>query len=71
MKIAFVASKKIGNAVARNRAKRRLRSLYILNEHKLKIGSYIFVAKNEINDKSHKDLSNEFKYCCKKLDAFI
>ena len=70
MKIAFVASKKIGNAVARNRAKRRLRALYIQNEHKLKVGQYIFVAKNEINQKSHKELQDEFKYCCKKLETF-
>jgi len=59
--VAFVASKKIGKAVDRNFAKRRMRSLFYLYRDKLKKGSYIFVAKHIIHEKEFSTLSKEFK----------
>lgn len=47
-KMAVVASKKVGKAVARNRAKRLLRALFFRFENRLESGKYILVAKNEI-----------------------
>jgi ribonuclease P protein component len=44
-KVGFVASKKIGNAVHRNRAKRLLRAHFIENIDLLPQGSYVLVAK--------------------------
>jgi ribonuclease P protein component len=44
-KVGFVASKKIGNAVHRNRAKRLLRAHFIENTDLLSHGSYVLVAK--------------------------
>lgn len=44
-KVGFVASKKIGNAVHRNRAKRLLRAHFIENINLLSQGSYVLVAK--------------------------
>ena len=44
-KVGFVASKKIGNAVYRNRAKRLLRAHFIENIDLLSQGSYVLVAK--------------------------
>lgn len=44
-KVGFVASKKVGNAVHRNRAKRLLRAHFIENIDLLSQGSYVLVAK--------------------------
>ena len=52
-KVGFVASKKIGNAVHRNRAKRLLRAHFIENMDLLTSGSYVLVAKPAL-------LSNSF-----------
>ena len=57
MNISFVAKKKIGNAVKRNKIKRRLRN--IINEAVKKISikfdfSYLVIAKSTM-------LNNEFK----------
>ncbi|MFT5836059.1 MAG: ribonuclease P protein component [Sulfurimonas sp.] len=60
-KVGFTATKKIGNAVKRNRAKRRLRALFCENSSQLQDGTYIFVAKLSINEISHEELKNDFK----------
>lgn len=70
MLIAFVASKKVGNAVKRARAKRRIRALILTFEEKIKTGKYIFVTKENIFEKSPKELEKDFKYAMKKLDLF-
>jgi len=43
--VGFTASKKVGNAVKRNRAKRRMRALFHHFGPELADGSYILVAK--------------------------
>ncbi|MCK9491776.1 MAG: ribonuclease P protein component [Sulfurimonas sp.] len=58
--VGFTATKKIGNAVKRNRAKRRLRALFCEYSDSLKDATYIFVAKIAINEASHKQLQNDF-----------
>lgn len=68
MQLAFVASKKVGNAVKRARAKRRIRALILTFENKIKTGKYIFVAKENIFEKSPKELEKDFKYAMKKLE---
>ena len=68
MQLAFVASKKVGNAVKRAEAKRKLRALILLNEEKIKTGKYIFVAKDRIFEKKSKELNQDFRYAMKKLD---
>ena len=69
-KIGFTATKKIGNAVKRNRAKRRLRALFCEYSTSLKDGTYIFVAKQSINETSHQQLENDFKKILNKSKSF-
>ncbi|MGN0735647.1 MAG: ribonuclease P protein component [Anaerovoracaceae bacterium] len=48
----FLASKKVGNSVKRNRARRLMRESYRFIEEKLPSGyDFIIIARNTINDK--------------------
>ena len=69
-KIGFTATKKIGNAVKRNRAKRRLRAQFFEYSNSLKDGIYIFVAKQAIVDSTHKQLTNDFMKVISRSKAF-
>ncbi|MFT7860723.1 MAG: ribonuclease P protein component [Sulfurimonas sp.] len=60
-KVGFTATKKIGNAVQRNRAKRRMRALFREFSPQLQEGSYIFVAKAAILTTPYKNLQYEFQ----------
>ncbi|MDA7817820.1 ribonuclease P protein component [Sulfurimonas sp.] len=59
-KVGFTATKKTGNAVKRNRAKRRMRALFRENSSLLKDGTYIFVAKVAIHETSYETLKKDF-----------
>jgi ribonuclease P protein component len=64
--IGFTASRKVGNAVVRNRCKRRLRALFAESCMLLGDGSYIFVAKASMNQASYETLKREFIYVLKR-----
>lgn len=66
-KVGFTATKKIGNAVKRNRAKRRLRALFREFSSSLKDGTYIFVAKQSIHETTYQELKNDFKKTLNRL----
>jgi len=64
-RFSVVASKKVGNAVKRNFAKRRLRALFIQKE--LKNGSFVLVAKKDILEADFKQLKYLFNKSLNKL----
>ena len=69
-KVGFTATKKLGNAVKRNRAKRRLRALFIEHSHSLKDGIYIFVAKAAIFNASFEQLTKDFTKILSRAKTF-
>lgn len=70
-KSAFVASKKVGKAVARNRAKRVLRAHFIERADRLQKGQYIFVAKQPILESDYKVLSKRLNSIFKRLKLYV
>jgi len=68
-KVGFTATKKIGNAVKRNRAKRRLRALFHELSPSLKDGTYIFVAKQAINEVTHQKLKKDIQKILNRLNT--
>ncbi len=67
--VGFTASKKIGNAVKRNFAKRRLRALFLELSPFLKNGSYIFIARDKILTSKYKDIKKGFLISLKRIKA--
>jgi len=70
-KIGFTASKKVGNAVFRNRAKRRLRAIFMELSSQINPGTYIFVAKEAIRDSSPDTLKSDMQKALKKVGAIV
>jgi len=68
-KVGFVASKKIGNAVHRNRAKRLLRAHFIENIDLLSRGSYVLVAKPALIRESFSEVRKSYLHTLKKCSA--
>lgn len=69
--VGFVASKKIGNAVYRNRAKRVLRAHFIENISLLTEGSYVLVAKPALLTKDFKEIRKSYLHALKKCTALV
>ena len=69
IRIGFTASKKVGNAVARNRAKRRLRALaHELLAESARIGSdYVLIGRRSTLDRTIEDLRRDLQYAIKKV----
>lgn len=68
-RMGLTASVKLGHAVIRNRARRRLREVYRLNGDKLRQGyDIILVARGRTVTVSWKELNDTFLRLCRKLD---
>lgn len=66
-KVGIVASKKVGNAVHRNRAKRLLRAHFLNSIENLKTGRYILVAKPNLLTDEYNKTTKEFFNALKRL----
>jgi len=66
-----VASKKVGNAVLRNRSKRLLRAAFREQSLALQDGSYVLVAKAAIFNLSYESLQEELATALKRVNAIV
>lgn len=70
LRIGFTASRKVGNAVARNRAKRRLRSLADLVMADLPTTfDYVLVARPDVLTRNFAQMAGELHHAVKKLTS--
>ena len=67
--VGFTATKKIGIAVVRNKAKRLLRAVFIDNIDKLKTGSFVFVAKYNLVECGFHQARKDIYWALNKLDV--
>jgi len=69
IRFGLTASKKVGNAVKRNRARRRLRAILqqILPKYGLKGMDYVAIARPQTIDANYKDLLDEVEFLVKRL----
>jgi len=68
--VGYTATKKIGNAVCRNRSKRRLRAVVreVLSLYALPHTDYIFIARNSTADCDFSELVKDTVYAIKKIN---
>lgn len=69
-RLGVIASRRVGNAVQRNRAKRRLREVFRLNQDRLP-GScdVVLVARRSTNSAPFRNLEERFRHTLEKLNA--
>ncbi|MBL4905943.1 MAG: ribonuclease P protein component [Sneathiella sp.] len=71
LRVGFTATKKTGNAVKRNRIKRRLRALAdeILPVHAEKGWDFVLIGRQMTPDRDYKDLKKDLLIALKKVGA--
>ena len=67
-RLGITVSTKVGNAVCRNKIRRRLKEIYRLHESTLKPGQdIVIVARVRSKDASYRTLTHDFTRLCEKL----
>lgn len=66
-RVGYTVSKKVGNAVIRNKAKRRYRQIFqqIYNQHGLNHFDYVVIAKKSTSTCQFKNLHSDLELCLK------
>lgn len=67
-RVAFVAGKKLGNAVWRNKAKRRMRAICFDLQEYLPNYDVVFLAKRKITEDSYEAVKRACKDALKRVD---
>ena len=70
LKVGFSVSKKVGNAVVRNKVKRRLRECFRPHLGDVKPGLYVIVARPSAAKATFQSLERDVRYLLRKHDAF-
>lgn len=71
VRLGITAGKKIGGAVYRNRAKRRIRELFRITQHEFKGGTDIcIVARGRILNAPYDKLERDFRSAAEELELF-
>ena len=72
-RFGFTASKKVGGAVQRNKAKRRMRSLVfdVIENFKTKGWDYVLIARKETVHRKYQKLKNDLIWAIKNLKPKI
>lgn len=68
-KFGVIASKKIGNAVRRNRAKRVVRAAFLELINELNPGVYVIITRVSINDMEFSSVVKSLRWSFKRLEA--
>lgn len=68
-RIGYTVSKKVGNAVMRNLAKRRLREAVreYFPEYAKNHRDYVIIARNQISEADYWKIRNDLKFCLKRI----
>ena len=70
-RLGITITKKVGNAVVRNKIRRRIKEIYRLNLHKIKGGyDLIIIPKKNVVDISFKDLESALNHILKRSNMF-
>ena len=72
-RFGFTASKKVGGAVQRNKAKRRMRSLVfdVIKKFETKGWDYVLIARKETAHRKYQKLKNDLIWAIKNLKSKI
>lgn len=69
-RLGITAGKKVGGAVSRNRAKRRIRELFRISQEQLKNGyDFCIVARTRTVDAPYGKLVRDFRYAMEQLEV--
>jgi len=68
--VGYTATKKIGNAVIRNKSKRRLRAVVreVLSKYAAPHTDYVFIARNSTSYCNYQELKSDTVYAIKKIN---